>query len=338
MKIEIIDESHMTEATEVAINDIIRPESDAQIRKNGIKASQVNSVRQSIEKHGGLKKPIVLEKDEDGNDKLVVGNHRLEAYEQLGKETIPAIYRSFSSSAERRLFQAKENDHDPSFSNTDGDLKKLIETLVNERVSAKRLNLKDSKSREAAKKDIAKKVHTVCDNNFSETSVETLVKNYFKNSIPEDLQGFKNWTKRAAFAAAKSFLGWKCTEPVKSGKVFEDAQGNSHVMYITDPRNENIDVFYAYAARKKRDNPNLNVVLVATFDSEKIQYQKLSGFDSLSYRRGVARTKLAEMNEVKIFHPIAKSKMVVFDEFYFMPQLKDGINKENLSTLIKQKV
>ena len=338
MKIEIIDESHMTEATEVAISGIMRPEADAQVRKNGVQSSQVKSVKQSIEKHGGLKKPIVLEKDDEGNDKLVVGNHRLEAYEQLGKTTIPAIYRSFSSDVERRLFQAKENDHDPSFSNTDGDLKKLIETLVNDRVAAKRLNLKDSKSRETAKKDIIKKVHSVCDNNYSAKSVETLVKNYFKNSIPEDLQGFKNWTKHAAFAAAKKFLGWKCTEPVKSGKVFEDDQGNSHVMYVTDPRNENIDVFYAYAARKKRDNPNLNVVLVATFDSEMIQFKQLSGFDSLTYRRGVARTKMAEMNEVKIFHPTAKSKMAVIDEFYFMPQLKDGINKEDLNNLLLQKV
>ena len=293
MKIEIIDESHMTEATEVAISGITRPEAAAQIRKNGVSSAQVKSVKQSIEKHGGLKKPIVLEKDDEGNDTLVVGNHRLEAYEELGKTTIPAIYRSFGSDAERRLFQAKENDHDPSFSNRDGDLKKLIDTLVADRVAAKRLNLKDAKSREANKKDIVKKVHSVCDNNYSVASVETLVKNYFKNSIPEDLQGFKNWTKRSAFEAAKKFLGWKCAEPVKSGKVFEDDQGNSHVMYVTDPRNENIDVFYAYAARKKRDNPDLNVVLVATFDSEKIQFKELSGFDSLTYRRGGARTKLS---------------------------------------------
>lgn len=87
----------------IAVNMIV-----VEDRQREVDATQVESLADSISRHG-LLQPIVVEELPDGKYKLLAGGHRLEAHIFLNKTKIPAVTKKDISSDDAMLIEWEEN-------------------------------------------------------------------------------------------------------------------------------------------------------------------------------------------------------------------------------------
>ena len=212
-------------------------------------------------------------------------------------------------------FQGQANDHPRGTPNTDADMKKKIaEQLTSGRID-RLLGYKYGTNKQGFVKAASKHFrHTVYKNSGKDLDwFRRAVKKALK---PQTLKNYENYSSKQAFEYAKLRTGF---QGEKTGEIC----GNEVFYVFYDPAHKNPNMI-GFAASKIIDNPNIEVSLV----------YYVGGL--------VGKGDHSILNERKNiedwFDKVNKSALgIKFKNLYFLPQIKSGLNKEDLNKIIKSR-
>ena len=99
-----------------------------QTRRTAEVAGHLADLKEHIGIHG-LRKPIVVSIDSNGNVFVESGHHRFATFKDLKRKYIPCYVVNFSDEVERLRWLQKENSHEPALPHKQQDAVKLLEDL-----------------------------------------------------------------------------------------------------------------------------------------------------------------------------------------------------------------
>lgn len=307
----------------VDVKDIIMDVANSQIRKNGKVASKVPGMVTDIKEHG-QKVPVSVRRLPNGKFELKDGITRYEAVKVIGGKILVSLYHDtiFSKmpnpNDEWTLFQARCNDHEPSTPNTAQDIKYQINKWYVDGVLERKVGFKHSadprrwikKATDFLKSDIYTR------SAFSRDSLRNAVKGIINKSAPVGNR-YENYTKPEAFElySTVNSVGWSGT----AGSIVA-----GYCVYAVNSTGDEKDLM-GNAWRKSGTNPSAKFDVIAWVgdlsdkDDDGITAARQKIYDM--YTRGVNHPKFGRM----------------LNNIYFLPQIKNGPNSENMARIYSPK-
>ncbi len=302
---------------------------NSQVRANGHRVDMYPYFAELIKKGTPLP-PISVIPLPSGKYKPMEGNTRAGGAKLAEKPVLVSTYHHAVlryGPDEWEDFQAISNDHLLSSPNTVEDIESLISKQVKSGRLDRELGFSYFGNEEKYFNDGAEHYRA----NIYKNSGHGL--GWFKSRLNKALKGttkqlFENYSKKEAFdyiSAKKSFQG-KRNGDVVANKVFWTFDKKSHF-------NPNV-IGAIYEIRRKNEPQNITVSLVYHVG----QLIGKSAKDIIDERKAITQM----VKDVNSYH-VKKTNVKMFDELYFLPQIKqddekNDIKKENLHSLIKETV
>ena len=210
-------------------------------------------------------------------------------------------------------FQAQANDHPNASPNTESDVELFIARQIQNGNLKKKLGFKydgnEDKFVDAAAKHYR---HAIYKN--SGKDLDWFRRKVKKCLLPRVRSFYENYSKEQAIQFYGSKTGFAGE---KSGNI-----SNNEVVYtFSKPSHSNPNII-GQVASKLMDNPNIKVTLVYHV-GDLVGKNDQSIFD--------------ERQKMEIWFDKVNSHYGWLDQLYFLPQIKQGINQENLYNLIKSR-
>tara|TARA_A100001515_G_scaffold139138_1_gene133454 strand:- start:56 stop:1024 length:969 start_codon:yes stop_codon:yes gene_type:complete len=294
---------------------LVYDKNNSQIRANGHVASKYGDYAELLKK-GVNFPPISVRRMPNGKWQLKEGCTRAGGAALAGMKVLATDYQDRVlgwGAPEWEDFQAQANDHPNASPNTIADIEHFIDRQVKNGNLEMKLGYKydgnEERFVEEAAKHYRKEIYKNCGKDLD----------FFRRKVKKALLGkvrsnYENYSKEGAmdfYRAVTGFAG------ARAGDV-----SNGEVVYTFKQANHTSPAMVGHVASKLMDNPGIKVTII-------YHVGDLVGKDDKKIK--------AERLKIESWFDKVNSHYGWFDALYFLPQIKQGPNKENLYKLIKSR-
>ena len=305
---------------EVDIDNIVLDQHNSQIRKNGAVVAKVPGMITDIDLNG-QQVPACGVLKASGEVELKDGITRYEAQKQRGDKLRVSTYHDKLGNMDRdkwEFHQVQCNDHEVSTPNTRDDVKYQIKKFLANGSLNRRLGYKYLVNPSSFIKDSARflKGSLYKRSPLSESSISNMIKGIINKSTLVS-SNYENYTKPKAFEFYESHNnhGWK-------GKSAGTIEAGTCTYAFTGTGDEK-DIL-GNGFRKSYDNSGVDINIIAWVSD--LADKNDNGLHE-------ARKKMYNIFMKGVDHPLLASGKQMFENIYFLPQIKQGNDKENLNKL-----
>jgi hypothetical protein len=305
----------------VNLNEIFFDASNSQIRQKGHVQTNVPKMAAAISQ-GVKMPPISVRELSNGKYELKDGATRFLATKVANRSKIlVSNYFDKQNPTKEEWFdiQCIQNDHLIATPNSDADIQSQVSVRVNNGTLQNKVGFKYSDNPELfiskSTEYLSKKVYV--NSGFSTLKWKSILKKCLAGTITTM---FESYSKDTSMEFIKNYntLGWS-NEKVKLQLSIGDICNNVCFYPCANLSQLRVNAF-ANGGYKSIDNPNVKIYAV-------VYLGELAGKDEkklIEYRKAM----LAEYKKIN-------NHFNIFAGLFFLPQIKTGQNKENLTALIK---